>query len=56
MHVFLQGIGEHEKNHYHLISIIHYTHHLQPGIRGEDLVLFILAQYKANKEIGYLII
>lgn len=25
------------------IIIIHNTHHLQPGIRGNDLVLFILA-------------
>lgn len=30
--------------------VICYTHHLQPGICGEDLVLFILPVHKAKKK------
>lgn len=37
-----------------LLIVIHYTHHLQPGIRGDDLVLFILTYHKADTRVGYL--
>lgn len=33
-----------EADQYHIINGYHSTHHLQPGVCGDDLVLFILAQ------------
>lgn len=33
-----------------LLNVIDYTHHLQPGIGGDDLVLFILAYNKAYND------
>lgn len=29
--------------------VSHYTHHLQPGVGGDDLVLFILAKSNTDK-------
>lgn len=29
--------------------VFHYTHHLQPGVGGDDLVLFILPESDTDK-------
>lgn len=59
--LILQGVGRFDKDFHYtqinitLLIVIHSTHHLQPGVRGDDLVLFVLAYHKAYKVIGDLI-